>query len=190
MTDNNNPDATRRFLFVLASSRTGGNTETLTSRAAEALPEGTETRWLHLDDLPLDRFEDLRHGDQRARPLPTGDERTLLDATLAATDIVIASPLYWYSVSASAKLYLDYWTNWMHSPELKFKERMRGKTLWGVCVLSEENPAQADALALTLRLTAEYLHMRWGGVLLGYGNRPGDIDRDNEALVRAKTFFG
>ncbi|MBO0840270.1 MAG: NAD(P)H-dependent oxidoreductase [Sciscionella sp.] len=176
-------------MFVLASSRTGGNTETLARRAAEELPEGAETQWLRLDDLPLERFYDLRHNGERTRPSPTGNERTLLDATLAATDIVIASPLYWYSVSASAKLYLDYWTDWMQVPELNFKQRMSGKKLWGVCVLSDENPARADALALTLRLTADYLDMRWGGVLLGYGDRPGDVVCDNDAMTRAKTFF-
>jgi hypothetical protein len=34
------------------------------------------------------------------------------------------------------------------------------------------------------------MHMRFGGALLGYGSRPGDVLRDEEALRRAKTFFG
>ncbi|CAM5477939.1 hypothetical protein STENM327S_08338 [Streptomyces tendae] len=31
--------------------------------------------------------------------------------------------------------------------------------------------------------------MRFGGVLLGNGSKPGDVLRDTEALARAKTFF-
>lgn len=31
--------------------------------------------------------------------------------------------------------------------------------------------------------------MRFGGVLLGNGSKPGDVLRDTEALARAETFF-
>ncbi|MGQ4444247.1 flavodoxin, partial [Streptomyces violaceoruber] len=34
-----------------------------------------------------------------------------------------------------------------------------------------------------------YMGMRFGGVLLGNGSKPGDVLRDTEALTRAKTFF-
>ena len=37
----------------------------------------------------------------------------LLDATLAATDLVFVAPVYWYSLPAAAKLYLDYWSAWL-----------------------------------------------------------------------------
>jgi multimeric flavodoxin WrbA len=178
----------RDFLFLLASARTGGNTETLARRAAAALPADVEQGWLRMDDLPLPDFVDLRHTGQGRHVDPAGNERLLLDATLAATDLVIASPLYWYSVSASVKRYLDYWSGWLHVPGLDFKARMHGKTLWGVTVLSEE-PEQADPLVGTLRKSAEYLSMRWGGVLLGNGSRPGDVLKDTAALASAQGFF-
>jgi hypothetical protein len=31
--------------------------------------------------------------------------------------------------------------------------------------------------------------MRFGGVLLGNGSKPGDVLKDTEALAQAKTFF-
>jgi multimeric flavodoxin WrbA len=177
----------REFLFLLGSARTGGNTETLTRYAARELPADVEQRWLRLSDVPLAPFEDKRH-DGSGHSEPVGNERLLLDATLEATDLVIASPLYWYSVSAEVKLYLDYWSGWMRVPGVDFKARMRGKTLWGVSVLSEES-GQAAPLVDTLRRCAEYLEMGWGGVLLGNGSRPDDVRRDGEALAAAGTFF-
>ncbi len=180
--------AARRFLFLLASARAGGNTETLARRAAERLSDDVEQRWLRLSQVPLPEFEDIRHLGDGVYPAPDGYERLLLDATLDATDLVVASPLYWYSVSASTKLYLDHWSGWMRVPGVEFKKRMRGKTMWAVSVLSEE-PAQADPLVGTLRKCADYLGMRWGGVLLGYGNRPDDVLNDAAALARAETFF-
>ncbi|GHE85991.1 flavodoxin [Streptomyces longispororuber] len=183
---------TRKFLFVLGSARPEGNTEILARKAAEQLPADVEQRWLRLADHPLPDFEDLRHDEShaRARPRPEGDnEALLLDATLDATDIVIASPLYWYSVSATVKRYLDYWDAWLEVPELDFKNIMQGRTLWGVTALAHREEEVAEPLIGTLRNSAAYFPLRFGGVLLGNGTRPGQVLDDAEALARAKTFF-
>jgi multimeric flavodoxin WrbA len=178
----------RHFLFLLASARRDGNTETLARRAAGALPATDTQTWLRLADLPLAPFRDLRHGSERYGE-PTGSEKILADATLAATDLVMAAPLYWYGLPASAKLYLDYWSAWMRVPSLDFKLRMAGKILWAVCALSDEDRTTAEPYVGTLRLSAEYLGMRWAGVLFGLGSRPGDVLHDARALEEAGRFF-
>ena len=119
----------RSFLFLLASARRHGNTEIMARHAAAHLPGGIEQRWLRLTDHPLPDFEDIRHDGNGVYPVPDGNARTLLEATLASTDIVIASPLYWYSLATPAKHYMDHWAGWMRVPGLEFKARMRDKTL-------------------------------------------------------------
>jgi multimeric flavodoxin WrbA len=178
----------RSFLFLLGSSRTGGNTELLARRAAEQLPADVEQRWLSLAEHPLPDFEDLRHDSDHVRPTE-GAAGLLLDATLAATDIVIASPLYWYSVSASTKRYLDYWSGWLRTPNTDFKATLAGRTIWGVTALAHTEEEVADPLIGTLSNSAAYMGMRFGGVLLGNGSKPGDVLEDSAALTRAKTFF-
>ncbi|MEV6208744.1 NAD(P)H-dependent oxidoreductase [Kitasatospora sp. NPDC051914] len=179
--------AQRRFLFLLGSTRSGGNAELLARRAAEHLPAGAEQQWLTLTDLPLPAFADQRHDGEY--PPPTGHARTLLDATLDATDLVIVSPLYWYSVSTPVKHYLDHWSGWMRVPGTDFKRRMAGRTLWAVSAYAGSDPSDADPLAGMLRRSADYLSMRWGGLLLGSGSRPGDVLADEEALLAAKSFL-
>ncbi|MFE2641621.1 flavodoxin family protein [Streptomyces nigra] len=179
---------TRRFLFVLGSSRPDGNTELLARRAAEQLPEGLEQQWIDLAAHPLPDFEDLRHDSDHVRPTE-GNVALLLDATLAATDVVIVSPLYWYAVSAHVKRYLDHWSGWLRTPGLDFKATLAGRTLWGVTALAHDEQVVADPLIGTLSNSAAYMGMRFGGVLLGNGSKPGDVLRDEEALSRAKTFF-
>lgn len=179
---------TRRFLFVLGSSRSDGNTELLARRAAEQLPEDVEQQWIDLAAHPLPDFEDLRHDSDHARPTQ-GNPALLFDATLAATDIVIVSPLYWYSVSAHVKRYLDCWSGWLRTPGADFKATMAGRTLWGVTALAHKEQEVADPLVGTLNNSAAYMKMRFGGVLLGNGSKPGDVLADAEALARAKTFF-
>lgn len=179
---------TRKFLFVLGSSRQDGNSEILARKAAEQLPSDVEQRWLNLADHPLPDFEDLRHDSDYARP--SGDSAAvLLDATVEATDIVIVSPLYWYSVSATTKRYLDYWSGWLRIPDVDFKATMAGRTLWGVTALADDQPVVADPLVGTLRNSAAYLGMRFGDVLLGNGSKPGDVLKDERALTEAKSFF-
>ncbi|MFC7257698.1 flavodoxin family protein [Streptomyces lutosisoli] len=178
----------RSFLFLLGSSRPTGNTELLARRAAEQLPTDVEQRWLSLAEHPLPDFEDLRHDADHVRPTE-GNVGLLLDATLAATDIVIASPLYWYSVSAHTKRYLDHWSGWLRTPGVDFKATMAGRRLWGVTALAHEEEEVAEPLIGTLNHSAAYLGMRFGGVLLGNGSKPGDVLKDEAALVRAKTFF-
>jgi multimeric flavodoxin WrbA len=179
---------TRRFLFVLGSARADGNTELLARRAAEQLSPDVEQQWIDLAEHPVPDFQDLRHDSDHVRPTE-GNLALLLDATLAATDIVIASPLYWYSVSAHTKRYLDYWSGWLRTPGLDFKATMAGRTLWGVTALADTQPEVADPLVGTLNNSAAYLGMRFGGVLLGNGSKPGDVLNDTDALTRAKTFF-
>ncbi|MFE7191319.1 flavodoxin family protein [Kitasatospora sp. NPDC057541] len=182
-------DARRSFLFLDAGTRADGNSARLARLAAGAsLPAGADQRWLRLADHPLPPFADLRHtGEGRYEP-PTGHERTLLDATLAATDLVFVAPLYWYALPAAAKHYLDHWSGWLRVPGADFRARMAGGTVWAVTAYATE-PDKAEPLIGTLRLTAEHLGMRWGGALLGHADRPGDVLRDERALTAAESFF-
>lgn len=179
----------RSFLFVLGSSRADGNTETLARVAAEHLPEGATATWVNLADLDVPPFVDLRHEGDGSYPAPTGDAADLLDATLAATDLVIASPLYWYSVSAPVKLYLDHWSAWMRVPGVDFRARMAGRRLWAISSVSNEDRRLADPLVGTLTNTAAFMKMTFAGALIGYANRPGDILNDAETLTAAESFF-
>lgn len=176
----------RRFLFLLTSTRRLGNSEQLAYYAANFLPPGTEQRWLHLQDYPLTDFVDRRHVG--SYPVPSGNAHLLLEATLAATDIVLITPLYWYSLPVSAKNYLDYWSAWLRTHSLNFETQMRGKTLWSIAVSSGPR-AEAQPLEATLVLIAQYMHMRWGGMLFGTGSRPNDIQLDTAALQQAESFF-
>lgn len=180
---------TRRFLFVLGSSRSDGNSELLARRAAEQLPDDVEQQWINLAEQPLPDFVDLRRDSDHVRAPAGTVPGLLLDATLAATDIVIVSPLYWYSVSAHVKRYLDYWSGWLRTPGIDFKATMAGRTLWGVTALAHEEFEVADPLVGTLNNSAAYMGMRFGGVLLGNGSRRGDVLNDTEALARTKTYF-
>ena len=171
--------------FLVASARANGNSEQLARHAAETLPDTVEQSWIALRDHPLDPFQDLRHVEGSGYEEPTGHAKTLADATLAADHIVLVTPVYWYSVPAPLKLYLDYWSHWMRVESLDFKAKMSEKSLRVISALA--GPAEsAEPMTESLKLCAAFLSMNWGGYALGNGSAPGDVLQDENAL-RAAT---
>jgi NAD(P)H-dependent FMN reductase len=177
------------FLFLVTSTRESGhtgNTEWLARQAAAGLPAGTRQTWLHLARMTLPPFTDLRH-TAGSYPLPEGDLRQLLDATMAATDIVFVSPVYWYSIPAPLKTYIDHWSAWMRVPGLGFKEAMAAKTLR--LVTTSGDRAKAQPMIDSLRLCAQFLAMPWGGELWGKGGPPDAVKADAQAVASAARFL-
>jgi len=181
--------AARRFLFLVASAREPGhegNTEWLARVAAGALPKDAEQEWVHVAQLSLPPFIDMRHtkGDY---PMPGGDMKRLLDASLAATDIVFVSPVYWYSIPWPMKIYIDHWSAWLRVPGLDFKKRMGDKTLR--VITTSGNREQAQPMIDSYELCAQFLSMRWGGALWGKGGPPKAVESDAQAVAAARTFL-
>jgi len=177
------------YLFLVASTREPGhtgNTEWLAQQAAVALPAGTQQTWLHVARMHLPAFVDLRHTAGQY-PLPDGDLKTLLDATLAATDIVLVAPVYWYSLPSTIKTYLDHWSGFMRIPGVPFKEQMATKSLR--LITTSGDRAKARPTIDTVRLCAEFLHMRWGDALWGKGGPPNAIQADAQAVEAARSFL-
>ncbi|RTL35459.1 MAG: flavodoxin family protein [Burkholderiales bacterium] len=181
---------TRRLLVLLASTRTGGNAEALAHAAVAGLPAGVEVRWQRLAALSLPPFEDIRHSGSGHYPPPAGDLAQLLDDTLWATDLLVATPLYWYSLPTPLKLYLDHWSGFLRVPGLDFKARMAGKSIFVLCATSSgDEPHLAQPLVDSLRYSADFLHLRWGGHVLGDGSRPGDVLKDAAAIQAARRLL-
>jgi multimeric flavodoxin WrbA len=179
-----------QFTFLNASVRDPaqcpGNTETLARAAASTLPPQVSQHWLRLADMQLAPFVDQRHSVGEY-PAPTGDLATLAQATLAATDLVFVSPVYWYSLPAPLKLYLDHWSAWMRVPAMDFKARMAAKTLW--LITTSGDRAKAQPMIDSVQLCAQFLSMRWGGVLWAKGGAPGAVAGDAAALAAAAQWW-
>jgi len=177
----------RKFVFVVGSTRHGGNSEGLARHAARSLGD-IDQQWLHLVDHPLPPFFDTRHSTGYSAP--EGNAKLLCEATLAATDLVMVTPVNWYSTSWLMKLYLDHWSAWMRIPELAFQKTLVGRSLWAIVVDSDDEAAGSSAPAVDmLRRTADYMSMQWRGALVGHANRPGEIERDQASLTAAERYF-
>jgi multimeric flavodoxin WrbA len=183
------PMSDRHLLFLVASTRVPGvvgNTEALARRAAAGLGPEVGQDWQHLHGLQLPPFQDHRH-DIGTYPMPEGDGRRLLDATLAATELVFVAPVYWYSLPSPLKLYLDHWSAWMRVPGVDFKARMAQKTLR--LITTSGDRAKSQPMIDSVKLCAEFCAMTWGGALWGKGGPPAAVQADAHAVDAARTFL-
>jgi putative NADPH-quinone reductase len=182
----------KKYLFLVASTREAGhlgNTEWLARQAAAAIP-AEQLQWLHLAQMQLPPFIDLRHTAGQY-PMPQigkdGDMKTLLDATLAFKELVLVAPVYWYSFPASLKTYLDHWSAWMRIPGVDFKGEMAKKSL--KLITTSGDRAKAQPMIDSTELCAKFLSMTWGGVLWGKGGPPKAVEADAAAIESAKSFL-
>ncbi len=177
------PDTPRRFLFLLSSARSGGNTEHLARQAARPLTCPCD--WLDLNALTLPAFSDPRP----ALPPPlTGDLDRIVDLMRAASDICFVAPVYWYSLPAPAKTLLDHWSGLLDQPDLGFPLWIKAKRLWLITVRADPDPSVPDLSEAMLKRTALWLGMGWGDALHGVADAPGEIVQD-VAWQKAATFF-
>jgi multimeric flavodoxin WrbA len=117
--------------------------------------------------------------------------KALLDATLAATDLVLVAPVYWYSLPSPVKIYIDHWSGWMRIPGVPFKEAMAKKTLR--LITTSGDRVKAQPMIDSVQLCAQFLSMAWGGangpVLWGKGGPPDAVQADAQAVQAAAGFL-
>ena len=150
---------------LLASSRSDGNTFAL---ARMALPEES-VPLIDLGALDISYYS-YSHGNSGDAFLP------LVERLLIAPVWVLATPLYWYSMSAQAKTFLD-----RLSDLLSFRKplgrQLRGKTLAVLCTGTDaELPSSFEQ---PFQLTAKYLGMAYAGAFYAQFKE--------RSLVRANT---
>jgi multimeric flavodoxin WrbA len=140
-------------IALFGSSRRNGNTGHLMDHIAAKL--GIEVVDLgQLRISPYD-YEHRNRGD---------DFEPLMRRILDFDHIIVASPVYWYSVSPPVKVFLDRISDYLDIPELLTEgRRLRGKVGHIVCT-SVFDTAPVPFVG-ALKETFKYLGMRFGGMV-------------------------
>ena len=159
-------------IALFGSSRRHGNTGQLVDDVAARL----EVDVVDLGQLRISPY-DYEHRNR------DDDFEPLMRRVLAFDHIILASPVYWYSVSPPLRIFLDRISDYLDIPELlPDGRRLRGKTGYIVCTSIYENASASFVEALTA--TFGYLGMRFGGMV--HANcRDGYSRASSEAEVAA-----
>ncbi|MEO6080741.1 MAG: NAD(P)H-dependent oxidoreductase [Steroidobacteraceae bacterium] len=140
-------------IALFGSSRRHGNTGQLVDHIAAKLD-------IEVVDLGLLRMSPYDYEHQNR----TDDFEPLMKRVLNVDHIIVASPVYWYSVSPPVKIFLDRISDYLDIPELLEEgRRLRGKAGYIACTSIYESAPTPFVGALMD--TFAYLGMRFGGMV-------------------------
>lgn len=160
--------------ILFSSSRRNGNTGRFIDRIASEL----SIEVLDLSSLRIAPYD----YDHRNRH---DDFEPLMDRVLSHSQIIFATPIYWYATSPAMKVFLDRISDCLELPDLLPKgRRLRGKNAYVVCTSNCDQPSASFTDAF--RETFDYLGMHFGGVAhvnCADGYSPADHDSDAVAFA-------
>lgn len=181
-----------KILGVLGSPRRGGNSDILLEEALRGAREaGAEVEKIVLDRLQIRGCRDCKSCNETGRCDIDDDMQQVLEKVLQSQGIIHSCPIYFYSMTAQMKAYLDRWCalydeKWQfHSHYLP---RMRGKNIAVIAVCGDSDIKMAElAIDPFQRLVrAETNIFKWGGSLaVPSVDVIGEVQQNQKVLEKA-----
>lgn len=113
----------------------------------------------------------------------------MIDQVLKSDTVIFASPVYWYSISASLKAFIDNWSETLEDPRYKdFQTQMANKDFRLILVGGDFPKVKAKPCVTQMKYTLEYIGASLNGYIIGTAEKPGDIMNDSLALNRAQEW--
>jgi len=112
------------------------------------------------------------------------DDMQLLYPKLEAADaIVIASPIYWFTISAQTKLFIDRW----YALESTQGNALKGKQFGIILTYGDTDPYSSGAINAirTFQDMFRYLGASLAGIVYGTANNEGDVLKQPDLLAQA-----
>ena len=176
----------KRVLIIKGSPRGHGNSSLLADRVADGVREaGGEVTVFHLQSLDIRPCDDCEacHEFKDGGCIIDDDMQKLYPQLLASEAIVLASPVYWFSISAQMKLFIDRW----YALESTKGNGLAGKKFGIVLTYGDIDPYTSGAINAIhmFRDIFHYLRAEIAGVVYGSASNPGDILKKPEILEKA-----
>ncbi len=178
--------AGKKIVIVKGSPRREGNSAVLAERLAEgARASGAQVESFYLHGMDIQGCDacDACHTEPY-RGCAIGDDMQRLYPKLEDADaIVIASPVYWFTVSAQTKLFLDR----CYALERPGGNAFKGKKIAIVMSYGDTDPFTSGAVNAfrTFQDAFHYIGADIAGWVYGSGSDPGEIRSDTAAMARA-----
>ncbi len=176
----------RKILIFTGSPRKDGNSATLAGQvAAGAMASGAKVESFYLQGMDIrtcDACEACRDKSETDCILDD-DMKDLFPKLRQADAIVIASPIYWFTVSAQTKLFMDRWYA-LGGPQ---GHAFKGKRFGIVLTYADADPFSSGAVnALrTFQDALNYVGASSIGMVYGSAWEAGEIKKNKELMEKA-----
>jgi multimeric flavodoxin WrbA len=139
-------------IVLFGSARSEGATK----KAVDQVFEGRNYRFVDLRSLHIGPFDYNYEANKDDDFLPLVKEMLLYDT------IVLASPVYWYSVSSYMKTFVDRWSDlFVYHRDLA--DRLKGKQLFLLTSFGSKSPLGCVGFEEPIKQTCHYMNIDYRG---------------------------
>jgi len=180
----------KKVLIVMASPRRRGNSTLLAEEAAQgALAAGAEVETVRLSELlfgPCRACEACRKAGAKGC-VQNDDLKALHPAIRSADALLLASPIYWFTMSGQVKLFMDR----LYVFGAKSYRELKDKRI-GIILASGDKRARESGALNAMRSFKDafaYLGAPIAGMIHAGGGRAGSVT-ENKALMKKAFRLG
>lgn len=169
-----------RIVILSGSVRKGGNTELLAQAFAQGAKKNNEVEIISVADVDVEPCIgcDSCYTREENRCFRQDDMTEIYEKLKNADVLVIASPVYFYGISAQLKAVIDR----LHAP---MRNSFRIKKLVLLLVGAAQLPELFDSILVQYRLVLNYFKLEDGGKVLVRGFREKGAIKGSPALTEA-----
>jgi multimeric flavodoxin WrbA len=179
-----------RIIIVKGSPRERGNSATFAAQVALGAEEAgaqVESFYLHGMDIQACDACDSCQGMAELDCIIEDDMQLLYPKLRKADAIVYASPIYWFTMSAQLKLFMDRCYGMSGETDDPEDHILAGKRIGIVLTYGGDDPFDSGAINAirTFQDTFDYIPAEIVAIVHGHAASAGGIDRNRELMDRA-----
>jgi multimeric flavodoxin WrbA len=177
----------RKVVAFIGSPRKGGNTDVLISEMLSAADQnGAETEKVFLSDLDIKpcRACEACRKQTPTRCVMTGDDFDEVAEKMKAADaLIFGTPVYWFSLTAQFKLFMDRWSGFL---DKDYNSLLKDKSAAVVVCCGDTNTKpMTDPLLRIFRETFEALGLDLVGCITTSAHLKGEVAKNKDAMQKA-----
>lgn len=178
-----------KVLGIMGSPRIGGNSDILLDQAlAGAKKAGAEVEKIILNLKKISGCQDCKKCNQTGICALKDDMPEIHQKILETNAVIHSGPVYFWSMTAQMKAYLDRWCAFFDADWKWHKAvypKMKGKRIGLITVCGDLNVHTADPIVHSFKTTAEFTKLSWIGAVMASASNKGEIAKDERAKREA-----
>ncbi|QCR32557.1 flavodoxin family protein [Lysinibacillus sp. SGAir0095] len=166
---------------IYGSTRENGNTEWLT----EQVINGLTVERIYLREYNILPIKDERHSEAGFQEV-LDDYNVVIDKVLQHDILIFSTPVYWYSMSGTMKLFIDRWSQTLRDKDRpNFREELAKKSAYVIAVGGDRPSIKALPMIQQFQYICDFFGMTLESYLIGKASKPGEIQIDTKSIAAA-----
>jgi multimeric flavodoxin WrbA len=178
-----------KVLGVLGSPRLRGNSDILLDQALEgARDAGAEVEKIILCQKKISGCFDCGKCNETGVCAVQDDMLEIHKKILEADAVIHGVPVYFWSMTAQMKAYLDRWCAFFDAEwkwHKQYYPKMKGKRIGLITVCGDTDVHTADPIVHSFKTTTDFTKLKWIGAVMASAAAKGEIAKNEKAKREA-----